>query len=150
MPQTFTCLHYHLVFSTKRREPLIAPDVRPRLWEYIGGTVRGLGGMPILTGGTADHVHLLATLRPTHALADFMRDLKAGTSSWVHDTFPDLKGFAWQPGYGAFTVSQSGVEAVKAYIAHQEEHHRKQTFQEEFREFLRNHEIPFEENRLWE
>ena len=150
MPQTYTCLHYHLVFSTKNREPLITPDVRPRLWDYMGGTVRGLGGLPILTGGTADHVHLLVTLRQTHALADFMRDLKAGTSGWVHDTFRTLSTFAWQTGYGAFTVSHSGVDAVKAYIANQEEHHKKQTFKDEFRDFLRKHEIEFEEKYLWE
>ena len=149
MPQTYTCLHYHLIFSTKHREPIITPDVRPRLWEYLGGTVRGLDGIPILVDGTADHVHLLVTLRQLPALADFMRDLKAGASSWVHDTFPELRGFAWQAGYGAFTVSHSGIDAVKAYIANQEEHHRKQTFQDEFREFLRRHGIEFDEKYLW-
>ena len=150
MPQTYTCLHYHLIFSTKHREPTITPDVRPRLWEYLGGTVRGLGGIPILVGGTDDHVHLLVTLRQLPALADFMRDLKAAASSWVHDTFPEQRGFAWQAGYGAFTVSHSGIDAVKAYIANQEEHHRKQTFQDEFREFLRRHGIEFDEKYLWD
>ncbi|QJW96241.1 IS200/IS605 family transposase [Frigoriglobus tundricola] len=150
MPQTYTCLHYHLIFSTKNRDPIIAPDMRPRLWEYIGGTVRGLNGIPILVGGTADHVHLLVTLRQIPALADFMRDMKAAASGWVHDTFPEMRKFAWQAGYGAFTVSHSGINAVKAYIANQEEHHRKQTFQDEFREFLRRHEIEFEEKYLWD
>jgi REP element-mobilizing transposase RayT len=150
MPQTYTCLHYHIVFSTKNREPVITPDLRPRLWDYLGGTVRGLGGISILVGGTGDHVHMLATLRQVPALADFMRDLKSASSGWVHDTFPAMSRFAWQTGYGAFTVSHSGIEGVKAYIANQEEHHRKQTFQDEFREFLRKHEIEFEEKYLWE
>lgn len=150
MPQTYTCLHYHFIFSTKNREPVISTDIRPRLWEYMGGTVRGLDGIPILVGGTADHIHLLVTLRQVLPIADFMRDLKAGTSGWVHDTFPERSTFAWQAGYGAFTVSHSGVESVKRYIANQEEHHRKQAFEDEFREFLRLHEIEFEEKYLWD
>ena len=148
MPQTYTCLHYHLVFSTKNREPHIHPDLRPRLWEYLGGTVRGLGGIPILVGGTADHVHLLVTLRQQPALADFVRDLKAGSSGWVHESV-SFTVFGWQTGYGAFTVSHSGIDAVKAYIANQEEHHRAMTFQNEFRELLRRHGIAFDEQYVW-
>jgi REP element-mobilizing transposase RayT len=150
VPQTYTCLHYHLVFSTKHREPTVTPEIRPRLWEYLGGTVRGLGGIPILVGGTADHVHLLVTLRQQPALADFVRDLKAGSSGWVHDTFPSEGGFWWQAGYGAFTVSHSAVDAVKAYIAGQEEHHRTRTFQDEFRDLLTRHGIEFDEKYLWD
>jgi REP element-mobilizing transposase RayT len=150
MPQSYTCLHYHLVFSTKGRAPLITPDLRPRLWEYLGGIVRGEGGVPIQIGGTADHVHLLVTLRQQPALADFMRQLKAGSSGWVHDTFPTATEFWWQTGYGAFTVSHSGIEAVKAYVANQEVHHKGRTFQDEFRELLVRHGIEFDEKYLWD
>ena len=149
MPQSYTCLHYHLVFSTKGRAPSITPDIRPRLWEYLGGMVRGDGGIPVEIGGTDDHVHLLVTLRQHVALADFMRQLKAGSSSWVHDTFPSA-GVWWQNGYGAFTVSHSAVRVVKAYIANQEVHHKKRTFQEEFRLMLVRHGIAFDERYLWE
>jgi REP-associated tyrosine transposase len=150
MPQSYTCLHYHLVFSTKNRPPTIAPDIRPRLWEYMGGLVRGLKGIPIQIGGTADHVHLLVTLRQDLALSDFLRELKAGSSRWVHDTFPAAADFAWQAGYGAFTVSHSARETVRAYIVNQEEHHKKRTFQEEFRGLLERHGIEFDERYLWD
>ena len=150
MPQSYTCLHYHLVFSTKGRLPLITPDIRPRLWEYLGGIVGGARGIPIQIGGTDDHVHLLVTLRQQPALADFLRELKAGSSAWIHDTFPTAANLWWQTGYGAFTVSHSALEVVKAYIANQEEHHRKVTFQEEFRLLLVKHRIEFDEKYLWD
>jgi REP-associated tyrosine transposase len=150
MPQTFTRLHYHLVFSTKHRAPVITPDIRPRLWEYLGGTVRGLKGIPIQVGGTDDHVHLLVTLRQEPALADVVRELKAASSRWLHDTFPAARGFSWQAGYGAFTVSHSAVESVSAYILNQAEHHKEMTFQDEFRAMLARHGIEFDEKYLWD
>ena len=150
MPQSYTCLQYHLVFSTKYRAPAITTDIRPRLWEYLGGTVRGLRGIPIQVGGTEDHVHLLVTFRQDAALSDVLRQLKAASSRWVHDTFPAARGFAWQAGYGAFTVSHSAVGAVKAYILNQEEHHKAQSFQDEFRALLVRHGIEFDEQYLWD
>jgi REP element-mobilizing transposase RayT len=150
VPQSYTRLHYHLVFSTKHRVPVITPDIRPRLWEYLGGTVRGLGGIPLQIGGTDDHVHVLATLRQQPALADILRDLKAASSGWVHDTFPQARDFWWQAGAGAFTVSHSAIGAVKAYIANQEEHHRTRSFQDEFRALLVRHGIEFDEKYLWD
>ena len=150
MPQSYTCLHYHLVFSTKHRAPAITPEIRPRLWEYFGGIVRGQKGIPVQIGGTADHVHLLVTLRQEPARAAFLRELKAGSSRWVHDTFPAAGDFAWQVGYRAFTVSHSGRDAVRAYIADQEEHHRTVTFQGEFRALLVKHGIQFDEKYLWD
>jgi putative transposase len=150
MPQSYTCLHYHLVFSTKNRTPTITPAIRPRLWEYLGGIVRGEKGIPIQIGGTDDHVHLLVTLRQQPALSDFLRALKAGSSGWVHDTFPDAGGFCWQTGYGAFTVSHSAIDVVKGYIANQEQHHKKLTFQDEFRALLVKHGIEFDEKYLWD
>src|SRR5215475_949452 len=101
MASTYLSLHYHLVFATKNREPLIAPAWRARLHEYLGGTISGLGGFPQGVGGTADHVHLLVGLKATHCLADVLRELKRPSSQWVHETF-GLSEFAWQEGYGAF------------------------------------------------
>jgi putative transposase len=104
MPATYLSLHYHLVFSTKNREPFIAALWRPRLHEYLGGTISGLGGIPEIVGGVADHVHLLVGLKATHKLADVLRELKKASSVWVHEQI-GLASFAWQDGYAAFTVS---------------------------------------------
>lgn len=150
MPQSYTCLHYHLVFSTKNREPTITPEIQSRLWEYLGGVVRGGKGIPIQIGETPDHVHLLVTLRQETSITDFMRELKAASSRWIHDTIPAASHFAWQAGYGAFTISHSAVDSVKQYIANQEEHHKKLTFQEEFRALLQRHGISFDERYLWQ
>jgi REP element-mobilizing transposase RayT len=141
-------LHYHLIFSTKNREPWITPDLRPKLHEYLGGTVRGLGGEPHGIGGVADHVHLLVSLKSTHCLADFMRELKKAATLWMQDT-GNRRAFAWQDGYCALSVSPSGRNGVRAYIARQEEHHRVKTFREELAEFLHKAEIPYEE-RHWD
>jgi putative transposase len=128
MPQSYTNLLYHIVFSTKDRRPLITTDVKDRLYEYIGGTVRGLGGLLLAINGIEDHVHILARLRADRSVSDALRDLKANASGWMHDVFPEVNDFSWQRGYGAFTVSASQVEKVRRYIANQEEHHRKQDF----------------------
>ena len=148
MPQTFTQLHYHIVFSTKSREPLITTDIRDRVWDYLGGIVRGEGGMPILVGGMPDHVHLLATLPQTRAVADVVRQLKAVSSGWAHEHLSGSRLW-WQTGYAAFTVSHSGVEKVKRYIEQQEQRHRKESFQDEFRLFLRKHGLEPHEAHMW-
>ena len=145
MSDSYTNLLYHIVFSTKDRRPLITPDYEVRLYDYIGGTVRKLGGISLELNGTADHVHLLTKLRPDRAVSDVLRELKASATGWMHDVFPRLKYFSWQRGYGAFTVSQSQVESVRGYIARQKEHHRKITFREEFIEFLRVNGIQYDE-----
>ncbi len=135
MPSTYLSLHYHLVFSTKERAPLIALDWRARLHEYLGGTLRGLGGFPQGVGGVADHVHLLVGLKSTHCLADVMRELKKASSVWVHDEI-GVKAFAWQEGYAAFTVSATARDAVQRYIANQEVHHQAKSFRAELVEAL--------------
>jgi REP-associated tyrosine transposase len=113
MPSTHVCLYYHLVFATKSRRPFILPSWRDRLHAYVGGAVRTVGGVPLAIGGTADHVHLLFGLRATHRLADVMREIKHTSSQWVHETIGEAE-FAWQEGYGAFTVGYCQVETVKA------------------------------------
>jgi REP element-mobilizing transposase RayT len=149
MPQSFTCLYYHLVFSTKNREPLITPVLRTRLFAYLGGLIRSEGGHPVVIGGMPDHVHILARLPQTKALADILRVVKATSSGWVRDTFPDAAGFAWQTGYGAFTVGQTSLDAVRRYIEDQEAHHAKLSFQDEFRAMLRQHGIEWDERYIW-
>lgn len=108
MPSTYLSLHYHLIFSTKERRRLIADSWRERLHAYLGGTARTLGGVPGAIGGTADHVHMLVGLRATHCLADVLREIKRSSSQWVHETL-GVTEFSWQEGYGAFTVSASGI-----------------------------------------
>ena len=150
MPSSYVSAHYHLIFSTKHREPTLAPAVAPRVYDYLGGITRGLGGVLLAAGGMPDHVHLLVGLGATRALSDILRDLKANSSKWVHETFPELAGFGWQTGYGAFVVSYSLLDAVKGYIARQEEHHRTRTFQEEFVLFLCRHRIDYDDRYLWD
>ncbi len=135
MASTYLSLHYHIVFGTKNRAPLIDAEWRPRLHDYLGGTIRGLGGFPEGIGGIADHVHLLVSLKATHSLADVMRELKKASSVWTHDVLGE-KLFAWQEGYAAFTVSASSLDAVRKYIANQEHHHRVKSFYEELIEML--------------
>lgn len=147
MSSTFLSLHYHLVFSTKRRDPIIDAEWRSRLHEYLGGTVHGLGGFSQGIGGTADHVHLLVGLKATHGLADFMRELKKASSTWVHDEI-GLRPFAWQEGYGAFTVSPTARSRVRKYIANQEEHHRKKAFRDELVDMLVKAGVKYEERYL--
>ena len=133
MPDSYTNLLYHIIFSTKDRRPLITEAYQPRLYDYIGGTVRNLGGISLELNGTEDHVHLLAKLRPDKAVSDVLRALKANASGWMHDVFPELRSFSWQRGYGAFTVSQSNVDEVRRYIAGQKQHHKKLSFRDELR-----------------
>ena len=148
MPSTHLSLHYHLVFSTKNRAPVIDKSWRERLHAYLGGSVRKGGGVAESIGGTNDHVHLLIGLRATHCLADVLEDIKSASSLWVHQEI-GAKGFWWQEGYGAFTVSASQIEKVKIYIEHQEDHHRVKSFQEEYLEFLKSSGIEFNEKYLW-
>ncbi len=148
MPQSYSNLIYHIVFSTKNREPLIVDAVKSRLYDYVGGTIRKQGGIALAINGMADHVHLLAKLRPDKAVSDVLRDLKANASGWMHEVFPELKDFSWQNGYGAFTVSPSQIEKVRAYIANQELHHAKRSFREEFVALLKANEVEFDEKYL--
>jgi putative transposase len=150
MGQTLTCLHYHLVFSTKNRLPQITADLRERLYDYMGGIIKGERGHLFDAGGTEDHVHLLASFPAHPSVADFLRLIKTNSSKWVHETFAQHRSFAWQSGYGAFSVSRSNDDGVRRYLSIQQEHHRRTTFQDEFLEFLRRHEIPYDERYIWE
>ena len=146
---TFTSLHYHLVFSTKDRFPMIHADLQPRLHEYFGGIIRSEEAILCSAGGMADHVHLLARLPARLAVADLMRVLKSKSSAWIHETFPAQRKFAWQEGYGAFTVSRSDLGRVQKYIASQPRHHRLRTFQDEFLRLLAAHGIEYDERLIW-
>jgi len=145
MPQSFTNLLYHLVFSTKDRRPIITLDYQPRLYDYIGGIIRELGGTSLGINGIEDHVHVVTKLRPDKAVSDVLRVLKCNASGWMHDVFPALEDFSWQRGYAAFTVSQSNLADVQRYLAQQKEHHMKVSFRDEFIRFLRVNGIEYDE-----
>ena len=128
MANTYTALHYHFTFSTKLRQRWIGPEIEQRIWEYLGGIARANGLKPLKIGGIEDHIHMLVGAPPTMAPSKIAQLVKGGSSAWIHETFGDLRHFAWQDGYGAFTVSKSAVPDVAAYIENQREHHRTMTF----------------------
>jgi REP element-mobilizing transposase RayT len=150
MAHTYTHLLTHIIFSTKDRAPLLDAGLKERLFPYLGGIIRAHDGKALIINGPADHVHILASIAAKHSLSDLMRELKADSSGWVHETFPDRNSFGWQTGYGAFSVSHSSLADVEKYIASQEEHHRRVSFQEEFLAFLKRHEIEYDERFIWE
>jgi REP element-mobilizing transposase RayT len=148
MPSTHLSLYYHIVFSTKSRHPYIKEIWEARLHSYLGGIIRGLGGIAIAIGGIEDHVHIEARLKATHCLANVVQEIKAKSSGWIHRVIGSSL-FGWQYGYGGFTVSSSEVEAIKQYILSQKEHHHKRSFQEEYLELLKQAGIEFDERYLW-
>ncbi len=149
MAHTYARLLYHIVFSSKNREPWIDPAWRPDLHAYIGGILRNRKGDLLAAGGVPDHIHLLVRLATDRSVAEVIRDIKAVSSTWLHEQ-RGVMPFAWQTGYGAFTLSPSAIPAVTAYINNQVEHHATATFRDEFIELLTNHEIEYDERYLWE
>jgi REP element-mobilizing transposase RayT len=150
MPNTFTSLHYHIIFGTKHRERWITPDIEERVWAYLGGIARENDLHPLLIGGVEDHIHILLGLPPTLTVSEALKRIKGGSSGWVKENFPACRNFAWQDGYGAFTVSKSLIPDVEAYIRGQRDHHKVKTFQEEYRAFLDKHEVKYDERYLWD
>lgn len=148
MTQSYSNLLYHFVFSTKDHEPWLNPDIRSRLHQYVGGAIRKEGGIALAIKGMADHVHILTKLRQDKAVSDVLRAIKANSSAWIHKTFPRLSGFAWQAGYGAFTVSQSQVEKARRYVLNQQKHHQTVSYKTEFDALLRAHRIESDERHL--
>ena|ERR1035437_4583447 len=144
MAHTFTSMLVHIIFSTKERTPLITPDIGERLFPYMGGIIRDLGGTALLINGPEDYVHILSSLPATVALSQFMKDLKGSSSGWANDNQLCRDKFGWQTGYAAFSVSKSASDSVKKYIANQQEHHRRVTFKEEYIAFLERHEIEYD------
>jgi REP element-mobilizing transposase RayT len=150
MANTYTSLHYHIVFSTKNRERWILPAIDERVWAYLAGIAKANKMTPLQIGGIEDHVHVLLGAPATLAPAKIAQLIKGGSSAWIHDTFPNMKGFGWQDGYGAFTVSKSSVPAAAAYIQGQREHHRVNTFLEEYLALLKKHAIEYDKRYLWD
>ncbi|CAG1022394.1 hypothetical protein MTYM_01685 [Methylococcales bacterium] len=150
MANTYTALNYHVIFSTKNREPWLRQEFEQRIWEYLGGIARHNGMTALCVGGVEDHIHILLRIPPALSVSKAMQLLKGGSSHWIHDTFPELVGFGWQDGYGAFTVSQSAMKDTKRYIQRQREHHQSRTFKNEYIAFLRKYEVEYDERYLWD
>ena len=147
---SYVSSYFHCVFSTKDRRPLITPQLRERLWPFMGGIARQNDLKAIEIGGVEDHVHVLLSLHASMPISKAMQLIKGGSSKWVHETFPEQRLFGWQEKYGAFSVSVSQLDAVIEYIKGQPEHHRKATFQEEFLALLKRHRIAYDPKYLWE
>ena len=139
----------HLIFSTKNREPLVTAKIRPDLHSYIGGILRQWESPAIIMNSVPDHVHILFCLSKNHALKKVVEEIKKGSSKWMKTQGPEFAAFFWQAGYGAFSVSQSGMPDVTRYIENQEKHHHRVGFQAEFRLFLKRYEIEYDERYVW-
>ena len=138
----------HCVWCTRNREALLIPSVRERLWPYLGGIAREHEMKALAVGGVADHVHVLLSLPSKISTAKAIQLLKGNSSKWLSETFPELRSFSWQEGYGAFSIGVSGVDATKRYILSQEEHHRTRSFRDELRMMLKKHGMTFDESML--
>ncbi len=149
MGSTLTNLLYHIIYSTKGREPTIIPEIRDELYRYIGGIIKGEGGVLLEIGGMPDHVHLVTKLKPVHSLSEFMQKVKGNSSKWLNEQNLGTGRFSWQDGYGAFLVSESQLSTVTRYVKEQEKHHHRLSFKDEFVQFLKRHEVEYDERYLW-
>jgi REP element-mobilizing transposase RayT len=151
MPQSHARIVVHTTFSTKNRTPFLkSPEARTRLHAYMAVVLQNFHCEPILVNGTEDHVHILANLGKVRSIADLIEEVKTTTSKWAKRELPNMSDFYWQAGYGAFSVSESNVEQVRHYIAEQEEHHRRHTFQDEFRALCKKHGLEIDERYVWD
>ena len=147
MSNSLVKINVHLIFHTKYNGTTIAHEDLPRVFNYIGGIVRSIGGMSFIVGGMPDHIHALISVTPTMALADFVRTVKAKSSRWIKGIAPRHSSFAWQEGYGAFSVSPTALPKVINYITNQEEHHRYKSMSEEMEMFIKAYNIGHEEEQ---
>jgi putative transposase len=150
MSQSLARLHIHLIFSTKDRERILSDRVREAFHAYTATVLQNLKCQPMLINSVEDHVHILFDLARTVAVSQVVEEVKKSSSKWIKTQGPEFSGFAWQAGYGAFAVSESNVPDVRAYISNQAEHHRKRSFQDEYRAFLDRHGIAYDERYVWD
>jgi len=150
MPGTYSNLNVHIVFSTKRREPLINDYLEPELHRYISGIISSEGGQVLAINGTEDHLHIVVKLKPKHAVPDLLKKMKANSSKWINDHRKIDGRYSWQVGYGIFSVSQSQLNKVISYVKNQKQHHRAKTFQEEFLILLEKNGIDYDPKYLWD
>jgi putative transposase len=150
MPQSLSSVLIHLIFSTKNREPFITPSIKPELHPYMAKIFRELKCPSLAINGMADHIHVLFSLARVITIADLLQEVKTETSKWIKTKGSEFRNFHWQRGYGAFSIGQLQVDDVKRYIHNQKEHHRRITFQEEYRSFLKAYGIEYDERYVWD
>lgn len=150
MPQSLANILIHLIFSTKERRPLLQDDIRSKLHGYLIGTLDNLGTPSLATNSVSDHVHILFSLSRNHSVSKIVEEIKKSSSAWIKTQGRAYEQFHWQSGYGAFSIGQSQVAVVKKYIANQSEHHRKISFQDEFRRFLEKYQVKYDERYVWD
>ncbi len=150
MGQSLVKNYLHIVFSTKCRQNLIHPPVEAELHQYLGGTCKKLECPPLIVGGYTDHIHILCMLSKKIALMKLIEEVKSSSSKWIKTKAPEYANFYWQDGYGAFSVNHTGVDRVIRYIKNQKEHHRRKTFQDEYRKILKEYNIEYDERYVWD
>jgi REP element-mobilizing transposase RayT len=150
MAQSYASIIAHIIFSTKNRAPILTENIHQELFAYLIAVFEDINGKALTLNCTGNHIHILASLPRDMAPSKIIEKIKTGTSLWIKKRFPDAKDFYWQSGYGCFSVSKSGVESVKKYIANQFEHHKKMTFEDEFRAILTKHGIEYDEKYIWD
>lgn len=150
MPQSLSKVYVHITFSTKNRENLIDEVIQKRLFEYLGGVCKGLECNPIKVGGYRNHIHILCILSRKVTQSKLLEEIKKQSSMWIKSIDHNYSGFYWQNGYGIFSVNPSDIGAVKKYIMNQEEHHRKRSFQDEFRAILKKYDVDYDERYVWD
>lgn len=150
MPQSLSSILIHLVFSTKHREPFITPAIDSELHRYMATSFRQHESPSLIIDGTADHIHALVAFGRTITVASLVEEVKTGSSKWIKPKGRELRNFHWQKGYGAFSIGQSNVEHLKRYIRNQKEHHRRVTFEDEYRNFLKRYRVEFDERYVWD
>ena len=150
MPQSLSSILVHLIFSTKNREPFISLAIEQELHPYMATIFREHNSPSLIIDGTSDHLHMLFALSRTITVAELVEEVKTGSSKWIKTKGSEFKHFHWQKGYGAFSVAQSNVEVVKRYIRNQKQHHRRVTFQDEYRQFLKRYQVEFDERYVWD
>lgn len=148
MANNYLSLHFHVVFSTKHRERWITPEIESEVWAYLGGICRAHGVKALMIGGVEDHIHLLVGMPATVLLCDLVKRIKGESSKWISTKWPAMKAFSWQDGYGGFSIGHSQIRDTVHYISHQREHHRKFSFEQEYRRFVEVHGLPLDEKYL--
>ncbi len=149
MPNTYTQIHLHLIFAVQNRKSLIKDLWKERLYQYITGIIQANKHKMIIINGMPDHLHIAIGMRPSQSLSDLMQDIKGNSSKWINDNKLTTGKFQWQEGYGAFSYNKSLLPKLIGYIKNQEKHHKKKTFLEEYKEFLKAFEIEFDERYIF-
>ena len=150
MPQSLSSILIHLIFSTKNREPFLSPEIEAELYPYIASIFKVMKSPALIIDGASDHVHTLFSLSRVVTIADLVEEVKTESSKWIKTKGREFRNFHWQSGYGAFSIAQSQIPTVKRYIGRQKEHHRRMTFQDEYRKFLKAYDVKYDERYVWD